>query len=247
MNLPHDVVDVDEPSTWPEAVLRRAEAWSASLTGSTKATGDLDLTPEDETRLLLDLDGRRMLVYHATRLLPHEVAGIRATGLSLASQDLVRRRVSEAFEAGTIDRHLRDILWESHVFNDSDRGDNRIGRISLVLSRKPFDQRPNGFHYLLSEWGGELITMSVKGSELRKELQRLGRPAIVVAAVNLRDGPAKHWVFPGLPQLLVGRLLDLDDLGGVISYRSRVPRSGILAIWQPGDPGYDRHAALPRA
>jgi hypothetical protein len=92
-----------------------------------------------------------------------------------------------------------------NVFADRD-ADNREGQICLVLSRKPFDCRPRGFHYLLSEWGGELITMSKGGANVRSLLQQLGTPSIVVAEVNLGKDTHEHNVYPSLQHTFVGRV-----------------------------------------
>lgn len=54
-------------------------------------------------------------------------------------------------------------------------------------------------------------------------------------------------MFPSLHKAFVGRLLNLEDQGASVHYRSAVPSDQVVAIWQPGDPEYDRHVDLSKA
>ena len=182
------IVDVDEPDTWPAQVRSRAEELALDHLDTTPEVSELSIPLEGEDDFRRLFKGRRLLTYHATPLFPHEVEWIRSVGLLLATEELVLSRLSRALEAQLIDQPLHDALVMGNVFADRD-ADNREGQICLVLSRKPFDCRPRGFHYLLSEWGGELITMSKGGANVRSLLQQLGTPSIVVAEVNLGKTP----------------------------------------------------------
>lgn len=153
-------------------------------------------------------------------------------------------RIEMAVTRGLIDEELRNVLMNGNVFAEHD-AHNRKDQVCLVLSRRPFDHASN-FGYLLTEWGGELITMSGGGAAVRPQLRRLGSPAIVVAGIDLSPGWRTHAVYPSLHKLFVGRLLHLEDLGADVFYRDAIPPANIVAIWRPGHPEYDRHVELPK-
>jgi hypothetical protein len=240
------LIDVDNVSTWPDKVRNRAEDWAQALRDGAECTSDLDLDKEDEDEFRRLLAGSMVLAFHATRLLDHEVESIRNLGLRLASEDLVRLRVETAVEAGSVDSAFAQQLLRANVFAERDAR-NRQRQVCLVLSRRPFDESPHGFTHLLGEWGGEVITMSRGGVALRPRLQRLGRPAIVAAAIDLSAPWRVHAVWPSLHKVFVAAVLGLEDLGADVFYRQRIPPEHILSIWQPGDAEYDEYPHLVNA
>lgn len=241
-----DLIDVDHPGTWPLEVRKRAELWANELRGTTGYTGDLNLDKEDEDAFRSLLVDRLLVAYHATRLLDHEVEGITKQGLRLASQQLVHDRVAAAFASGDLTIELRDLLSTANVFHEKDPH-NRVDQVCLILSRRTFDHSSHGADPLMSEWGGELITMSGGGAALRPSLRELGKPTIVVAAIDLSESWKRHATYPSLHKVFVGRLLDLGDLGADVFYRKPVLPEQIIDIWQPGHPEYERHKDLPRS
>lgn len=90
---------------------------------------DLDLSIENEDPFRELFRGSVLRAYHATRLLPHEVEGIRSHGLRLASEELVTSRLSQAFEVGLIDETLRGALFAGSVFAKRD-ADNRKDQVA---------------------------------------------------------------------------------------------------------------------
>ncbi len=239
------LVDLDDPTTWPSPAYVAANRWAKRLRGTTEYVTDLNLATEDEDSFRALLRGHPLRAFHATRLLDHEVEGIRDQGLLVASQDLVRARLSAAYEAGALDDELRRLLLTSNVFHEGDAR-YRSGQVCLILGRRTFDHSPHGVGPLMSEWGGELITMSRGGAVLRPRLRRLGTPAIVVVRVELSESWRIHSCFPSLHKLFVGRLLELQELGADVFLRRPVPSKDVLDIWQPGHPDFDLHPHIPR-
>ena len=240
-----DLVYLDDPDTWPEQVRERANAWADRLRGTTDYPSDLDLEHEDEDAFTALFADRCLVAYHATRLLDHEVAGIRANGLRRASYELVLDRIAAAHAEAAIDDELRERLVDANVFAERDSS-GRENQVCAVLSRESFNRQHRGFGYLLNEWGGELIGMSSGGAGLRPQLRTLGRPAIVVAALDLAQSWKTHYCAPSLHKAFVGGLLELEDQGATVHYRADVGPERVVDIGQPGHPEYDRHVALPR-
>ena len=74
-----DAVDPDEACTWPAALCDALAEAVADVDPETAAS-DLEV-PLSDTEVTALLDGRPLRVYHATRLLPHEIESVRGDGL----------------------------------------------------------------------------------------------------------------------------------------------------------------------
>jgi hypothetical protein len=64
--------------------------------------------------------------------------------------------------------------------------------------------------------------MSSAGDALRPLLGALGKPAIVVARVDLST--STHLCFPALQKLFLGRFLSLDGIEADVFYKAAVPQ-----------------------
>jgi hypothetical protein len=237
------IIDIDAPATWPEDVKAWATDVTKSLAVSSPYTLDLPLfldEREDEFRSLLR--GRKLLAFHCTRLLNHEVAAIREEGLRQLSEALVSARIEAAHEYLSQDE--REVLAARHCFATGSQA-NREGQVCLVLGRTAFDEEPHGCTPLLSTWGGEGIYMGL--SEDRHVVLRLGRPAIVVTAIDLSVSHKVSPSFPSLSKLFAGTLAGTEQRWADVFLRSSIPPTDIMDIWQPGDSNYDRHDELPRS
>lgn len=233
-------IDLDDPRTWPEPVAAWVEDWAGRLPRETYA-GDLavPLEEEDRFRALLTTP---LIAYHCTRLLDHELEMINAEGLQLLTQELVERRLDAALEHGFLDVAARDSLRASHTFALGGHR-HREGQVCLTVGRQVFDETPWGCEPLLSTWGGEGIYMARE--DRWPLLQQLGRPAIVVARVDLSASHKVHRTGPPLDRLFVGARIGAQLLFADVFYTTAVPPEDVLAIWQPGHAEYDRHTELP--
>jgi len=237
------IIDVDDPTTWPSHVAQRVCKRARQLAGVTRYTTDLPvLEEEDEFRALLR--GHHLRAYHCTRLLDHELVAIRKEGLRPLTPDLISDRLRAALASRDITRSERHVLLAGHVFATNEHG-HRDNQVCLILSRSVMDERPFRCEPLLATWGGEGIYMSSGTQPLSERLAEIGKAAIVVAAIDLSDPQSVHPVFPGVFKTFLGVALSLENRSSDVFYKRSVPPSCISAIWQPGDPEYDRHAELP--
>ncbi|MCK9461342.1 MAG: hypothetical protein M0R80_17065 [Proteobacteria bacterium] len=242
------MIDVDDAATWPTEVLAWVDEHTVELCGSTEFTADLRIDDEEDLRRLVG--SQLVRAYHCTRLLDHERRVILDQGLRRLGPDLVNERIRRAHEVGAISDAERDAFESGNQFADpawSFRAPITEGQVCLILSRQIFDESPNGCEPLLSIWGGEAIYFPLENRH-RERLHSLGRPSIVVAAIDFSVTPAdQHECCPSLANCMVGMRLGFSDLGADVFFRAPVPPENIDAIWQPGDAPYDRHRRLPRS
>jgi len=237
----HNAIDLDRLESWPSPTRHWADEQAARLARSAAFLADLALSPEMEDEFRQTFGPRKLVAYHCTRLLPHEAEAIRRVGLRLLDQDLVRERIAAAVEAGSLSDEQRRIAEASNIYAVRNT-QGREHQICFVVGRTAFDDDPGGCDPLLRYWGGEAIR---GGPEDVLEFATLGIPSIVVATLNLTRPHNDPYAWPALSKLFVGKLLGMSEHADV-HYRQSVAGSDIVAIWQPGDPDYDRHPQLPR-
>jgi len=232
-------VDVEDPTTWPEPVREwvRRQAEQPEITVDPPAASLME--QEHELRALLA--GHKVRAYHCTRLLEHEIAGVRDHGLRRLTPTLIAERIAAAHAAGALGDDLRGALSGRTVF-DLEGAEHREGRVCTVLGRTPFDDAAYGAAPRLEIWGGEGIYRAWDFTPTEEELKRIGRPAMVVCRIDVSDAE-RAWAYClALPFVarLRGEKPDCE-----VHYMADVPGEDVLAIWQPGDPEYDRHDDLP--
>src|SRR4051812_42329315 len=110
------LIDVDDPTTWSAAVTAWVAPYAESLRGTTNYTSDLKVPLEREDELRALLAGHKLVAYHCTRLLDHEVEGIRAQGLRPLTHELVLERIGRAHELAHLTDAERVELLEQNVF-----------------------------------------------------------------------------------------------------------------------------------
>jgi hypothetical protein len=242
MELPEDVVDLDDAPTWPAELDEWARQSAERLVGTTEYPGDLGLTPDHEDEAIARMAGRRLLAYHCTRLLDDERSAIRAGGLHLLDRELVERKIAGAHALGAISDSQRDDRLEHNVFASGRTRTEERGFVCLVVGRAAFAKANNGCEPLMRAWGGEAVNGGPLGGETDLTI---GTPSLVVAGLDL-SLPARRWhSYPALSKLFVARLLGLDDCYSDLLFTASVPPTDVLAIWQPGHGDYDLHAGLP--
>lgn len=237
-----DLIDLDTTATWPEATRRWAEEHADRLADSTEFLADLAISLEQEDEFRQTFGPRKLLAYHTTRLLPHEADAIRTGGLRLLNEQLVTDRIADAIAHGALPDATRRQAETGNVYAIRNK-EGRAGQICFVIGRTAFDEDAGGCDPLLRYWGGEAIR---GGPGEVPALATVGAPSIVVAKLNLTRRYNDPYSRPELAKLFVGSLLGLDCRSADVHYPDSVPGRDILAIWQPDDPEYDRHAELPR-
>jgi hypothetical protein len=206
---------------------------------------ELNLSHEDEDEFRNLFEGHRIVAHHATRLLPNEVEDVRTGGLRRLTSGLVLERIKNAEVFGHITEGEQKTFGNAHVFATHE-AEHRKDRICFFLSETTLVDRVHGVRPLMREWGGEALSMSSRGVDLRPRLAELGTPAIVVATIDLHEGWRVHSVWPGLQQVFVGRWVGLDDADADVHYHDDVPGEFVEAVWLPGDSDYDRFGGLLR-
>jgi hypothetical protein len=140
------MIDVDDRTTWPD--------WLHPWATEALRRGSGRLIEEDEA-FRARLSGTKLLAFHCTRLLDHELAWIRERGLRPLTLELVEERIRVAHERAHLDLSEHDRLLASNTFAVRDDR-NRRDRVCLILGRGAFDET-FGCEPLLSTWGGEAI------------------------------------------------------------------------------------------
>jgi hypothetical protein len=238
--MPSPLIDIDDSDTWPESVREWMAPYVESLPVMSGYTSDLavPLEREDEFRALV---GDRLLAFHCTRLLDHELDAVRREGVRPLTRELVDERINAAHARGYLSDVDRARLRQRNVFALG-AAQHREKRVCLVLGRAGLDD--SGVHPLMSRWGGEAIYMADPDST---ELAAfIGRPAVVVAAIDLSISHTVSPTFPSLGKLFVGAALGTGGRYADVLLQAPVPAADVLVIWQPGDADYDRHPTLPR-
>lgn len=243
---PDQVIDVDDPGTWPERLTERVHGLADQVRATTSKPSELPCSDlpvwEYEEEICRLLDGHLLRAYHATRLLPHEADAILAEGLRTLGSELVEDRLATAHRLGYLTDAEHDMLLEGRTL-----ANNRVNQVCLFLSAISITRDVHGLHRLLATWGGEGIYWGHAdiGNTLGNRLRSLGLPTIVVTQLDLTV-PTKVLVFPGIANAFVGAALRLTNVDGDIFYFAPVPPSGIERLIQPGDPDYPQHPDLPQ-
>lgn len=233
------MIDVDAPDTWPSDVLAWAREASDGLS--------LPYAFEDSRLVLRDhefrtlLSGHKLVAFHCTRLLDHEVAMVREEGLRPLTFDLIKTRIDRADAEGFLGPGDRALLTSKNVFAVDNATRAREGRISLLLGEANLDAAAQGVKPLLSTWGGE----GMRGGPQTRSVLRLGKPSVVVVRLDLGSDADIAYI-RSVSGAFVMKVLGADPCCE-FQVRSPVPAEDILDIWQPGDAAYDRHEDLVRA
>ena len=235
-------IDVDERETWPAATRAWLEEHAKRLSGTTEHLCDFSVMPEQEDEFRRTFGTRKLLAYHATRLLPHETDAIRRHGLRLLDEQLIHDRIADAVARAALSARALRAANEGNVYATHNL-EGREGKICCVLGRAVFEEDAGGCNALLRSWGGEAIR---GGPDDVPALASIGTPSIVVVGLDLTRPHNEPYAWPSLGSLFVGSLLGLARRYSELHYPDAVAGSDVLTIWQPGHAEYDVHAQLPR-
>lgn len=236
------LVEVDERWTWPDALLSVVSDMAGRYADALY-TQDVSLSEDDEMAVRRELVGVKVAAYHATRLLPAEIEDILRGGLRMLDEELLEDKVRGARECGALTPLEADAVLAGRMPLDGSSG-RRVGQVCAVAPRRGLDVVARGLAPLLSSWGGEALYFRHEFTPLGEKLRRVGVPAIVALAVSA-DGANDLW-FPGLPALLVGAHLGLDEVASDVFVRRAAPASDVLGVWTPGHPDYEWHGFAMR-
>jgi len=242
-----ELIDLGDPSTWSEPVrlvandiASQVRGWREDLNDFRScdlATYDFKLSQEFECRFRQAISSSRILAYHATRLLPHEVDSIRNLGLEPLSHGLVERKLAAAFE------HYRNLTSKADIEILRKSGpltwrgtQGRLGSLFMVAPFAIFESGTSGFHWLFRGWGGEAIgwTNDRKkacrpAAEIIDRLSKVSKPCIIELSIHPQDVASRKELWP----TVVGGLLGLADPWTEWSVTIPVHNQHVLEIIQP--------------
>jgi hypothetical protein len=229
-------VDIDDLTSWPAEVAELVDDYADRHRGRTSHTSDLEIRPDDERLMDAALAGHRLVVYHCTRLLPHEEGMVRSQGLRLLTADLVRERIDAAQAHGYLTNEEVDAFHGSHVFATGEEA-YRANGADVIVGNWALEEEW-GVNPLLSIWGREAMYMSSRSIE-EARLEQLGRPAIIVAHLDYDPPDRIAWWSRTLLRGFVGKRLGLEQPGTQMKLVEPLHPEEIADIWHPGMNAYD--------
>lgn len=175
-----NIIDIEDINSWPTDV---TEALNNN---------------QDLSQCLL---GKKVHIYHATKLLPYEVTSINTNGLQGLTRKSMINKINEAVENCYIDESSADKLLRGYYFNggyekdllESDYPDERTDFLSLVLTKNALSCE-HDLHKMLYDWGGEVLKLELEVNPDRateSRLESMGQPSIVVAHLTLEESILK--------------------------------------------------------
>ncbi|MEU1290260.1 hypothetical protein [Kitasatospora sp. NPDC005856] len=247
----HNIVDLDDPNTWPASLADRIDELADEVPAHLDTARDLNNQvghlAEYDSEIRTLLAGRLLRTYHVTRLLDHEIDHVRTRGLLAVTEGRLAERADRALKAGVITEAERAALRASTALTHEKPfiAQLRLGKVCVISSRQPLaDSWPVSF---LTYWGGEVQQFGPAWESVDYDhVRRLGRPSVVVAAIDVTCPAA---CVPGRELLFdfIGTRLGLDGNGVTFHYTADIPGEQIVDIWRPGHPEYDQHLHFPQA
>lgn len=220
------IVDVDDTTSWPDEVVGFIEEQSE--------TADLESNPfmsaEDEILLNL-LDSMYLLVYHATRLLPHEKDDIRTNGLQVLTGELVTRKIREAVRYEYLTEEIGEELRCGSTLRTQPE-EKRANKICFVLGKSPFEKEHSGLSNLFDIWGGESINYTDAGDKYMSCLKKIGEPAVVKALLPITAHSSVH-IYPALTSAFIMTFRGENPSGELQLENESIPPKCILDILRP--------------
>lgn len=239
------IVDIDDPESWPpdvEPIVRSAVETLDDDSWREYPHDYLGWTHHEaeEWALREVLADDRIVGYHATRLLPHEIERISEVhGLEVLTEELRRRKVSEALDhfpdAFETDDPTGEVLLASGPNSWQGTEDVRVNRMMFVAPWIMFSHDAWGLMNILDTWGGETLGWLRNGrgsSDLLVNLTAESEPAIVEIAVRV-DSLNLTTLLPAF----AGRLYELDaDYSREWVTTESVPSEFVLDVITPNSP-----------
>lgn len=222
------IVDIDNQATWPEDVVTFIEERSNSIDleeNSSMSIGDEILLPLLNTSFLL--------VYHATRLLPHEKDDIRTNGLQILTEELVAKKIRDAVHFGYLTERMgEELLCGSTLRTRSE--EKRANQICFVVGKSLIEQEDSGLSNLFDIWGGESINFTGAGDNHMTCLKRIGEPSAVKALLPITSQSSIR-IYPELTVSFIKAFRGENPSNELHLENESIPSKNILDILKPAD------------
>lgn len=236
-------IDPGQPDTWPpdirihvEHLLQgcRANPQNSRDTPSSELElGNIDaFMAEREFRNVLG--ERHIALYHATRLLPHEVTAVRQQGLLTLTEEHRHNRFDAVIEhyGSEIGPERLEALRGSGPLNQDET--QRRARLGLVYGVTPLGDAiadaGGGMTVFLENWGGEAIYGAASSDEAFAEtIGELTRRSLATIVELAAPAP---WVngYLCLWRVFVGQLDGRERACGEFRIRRNIPSQQILDL-----------------
>ncbi len=186
-----------------------------------------------EQRFMPLLEGKKLLVWHYTRLLPHEAKKIERCGMEVTTSESMKTRLMDARDEGLLSECEVAALIEGSPLRDENQNRCRSGKLYFVPKRFPVNAP--SVELLTSYWGGEVVYFWQKDPTLKTKLKSMGVPSVVEAVIPL----CTPWLCHRVAETI------FDNLGNPSSSNTfdcwiehNLPKTYIVEIHQPGSPGF---------
>lgn len=223
-----DITDPDLPDSWPLNV----DDYVRRIAPTFKFDDGMLGGPEADW-FFTQLD-RPVQAYHCTRLLDHEETAVRERGLEALTPTSLSSRVCAVLTAEKVTEVEADELHRASIFRGEYSG-SREGLVHAFASTHALE-RDRSLNHFLGEWGGEAIRRSEAGLALPDHLVRLGRPSVVVLALDLVNPNEYNNGWSGLLRSFVATLRAPERRGAtiVLTRSGDVPLSGGFSLSRSG-------------
>lgn len=228
LSNPTKIVDIDNQATWSEEIVTFVQERSESINleeNSSMSIGDEILLPL--------LNGSYLLVYHATRLLPHEKEDILENGLQFLTEELVERKIRKAVHHGYLTAKIGEELRHGSTLKTRPE-EQRANQICFVVGKSPFEHEEPGLSNLFDIWGGESINYTCTGDNHMSCLKEIGEPAVIRALVPITPQSSVD-IYPELTVSFIeafrGRIASSD----LFLNNESISANDILGILSPED------------
>lgn len=185
-------IHVDDPQSWPPEIYEAVLANASRLAKHQFADRSVALEDGGGPSIGPWIEGRQIVAYHGTRLLPHERELIASEGLRPSSPEALHTKLSTAalhYPAILTPGAVATMIAESAV---NARGhEARTGQVCFVANLGAFTYEPRGLHPFLTHWGGEMVYFHAESTHQQiDELERISAPAIVEIVVPFDEIPS---------------------------------------------------------
>lgn len=242
------MIDVDDPSTWPSEVRDLVDEYAGAVRNWSeyspgRASSDfarMDLSGDMERGFRDAIGAQPVMLFHATRLMEHEIAAIRTNGLAPLDEDLHADRIRQvaARVPGALSESEVELLTSSGPLHWDDPQRTRLGQSWFVTRAALTD---SGLDEIFGRWGGEAISWAAHGDDdaaprceaVIDRLSAISHPAVVTVAVDSQRVVRWKSLWPPF----VGQLLG-DPPDGEWLVDDGLPVA-VADVVTPGAPGWD--------
>jgi hypothetical protein len=242
-----DRIDPGADETWPDDVRAEVERLvaecrrfnnSAEKVSAELSLGHVDAAFDAEHSFRALLGERLVSLFHATRLLPHEVDSVVHDGLIVLSEEFRSRRLDRviAVYGEEIGSTILEALRSSGPLTDAGHIRGRVNTLWGVTPLQPaFDGAGDGMTVFLSNWGGECFYWVAHESPEGQTIQLLTQrstPVIVEVGVH----PAALNDFTLLWRVFAGQLGGWPGSWHEFFVRESIPPERVAALIDPRSP-----------